>query len=187
MKIKLNYNVKSSKRNYFSAANLSKFRLANKLIKRGNIREKMLLESIQCYVQAESTNKSEKFTENSPIYKSDNLSPLSTNTDIVNQIRYGIDVILTPSTTQNTPIKESLGSSSVEENLESKSIILPPVPNNTPISPKAIIIPTNHVAEGEPIPPLPLWSKIGFDRPDYPIKNKLLTDMVNRDSEKDDF
>ena len=87
MKIKLNYNVKSSKRNYFSAANLSKFRLANKLIKRGNIREKMLLESIQCYVQAESTNKSEKFTENSPIYKSDNLSPLSTNTDIVNQIR----------------------------------------------------------------------------------------------------
>jgi hypothetical protein len=37
-----------------------------------------------------------------------------------------------------------------------KSIILPPIPNITPISPKAIIIPTNHVAEGEPIPPLPL-------------------------------
>jgi Ca2+-binding EF-hand superfamily protein len=40
MKIKLNYNVKSSKRNYFSAADLSKFRLANKLIKRGNISAK---------------------------------------------------------------------------------------------------------------------------------------------------
>jgi hypothetical protein len=121
-----------------------------------NEREKMLLESIQCYVQAESTNKSVIFTENSPISQSDNLSPLSTNTDIVNQIRSEIDVILTPSTTQNTPIKESLGSSSIEENLESNSIILPPIPNNTPISPKAIIIPTNHVAEGEPIPPLPL-------------------------------
>jgi hypothetical protein len=32
-----------------------------------NEREKMLLESIQCYVQAESTNKSVIFTENSPI------------------------------------------------------------------------------------------------------------------------
>jgi hypothetical protein len=40
MKIKLNYNVKSSKRNYFSEADLSKFRLANKLIKRGNISAK---------------------------------------------------------------------------------------------------------------------------------------------------
>lgn len=143
-----------------------------------NEREKRLLESIQSYVQAEYTNKSIKFTENSPVFQSYNISPISTNTDIVNQIRSGIDVILTPSTTQNTPIEESL---------RSNSVILPPVPNNTPISPKAIIIPTNHVAEGEPIPPLPLWSKVGFDHIDYPIKNKLLTDMINRDSEKGDF
>jgi hypothetical protein len=40
MKIKLNYNVKSSKRNYFSAADLFKFRFDNKLIKRGNISAK---------------------------------------------------------------------------------------------------------------------------------------------------
>lgn len=136
------------------------------------------MESIQCYVQVESINKSVRFTENSPVSQSDNLSPLSTNTDIVNQIRSGIDVILTPSTTQNT---------SIEESLRSNSINLPLVPNNTPVSPKAIIIPTNHVAEGEPIPPLPLWSKVGFYHTDYPIKNKLLTDMVNRDSKKDDY
>jgi hypothetical protein len=111
-----------------------------------NEREKRLLEYIQCYVKAESTNKSVIF-KNSPISQSDILSPLSINTDIVNQIRSGIDVILTSSTTQNTPIEESL---------RSNSIILPPVPNNTPILPKTIIIPTKHVAEGEPIPPLPL-------------------------------
>ena len=52
---------------------------------------------------------------------------------------------------------------------------------------RSFLFPTNHVAEGEPIPPLPLWSKVGFNHPDYPIKNKLLTDMVNKDSEKDDF
>lgn len=40
MKIKLNYNVKSRKWNCFSTAELSKFRLANKLIKRGNIKAK---------------------------------------------------------------------------------------------------------------------------------------------------
>ena len=42
-------------------------------------------------------------------------------------------------------------------------------------------------AEGEPISPLPLRSKVGFDHTDYLIKNKLLTDMINKDSEKDDF
>ena len=75
----------------------------------------------------------------------------------------------------------------IEESLRSSSISFPPVPNNTPISPKSIIIPTNRIAEGEPIPPLPIWSKVGFDHPNYPIKKKLLTDMINRDLEKDDF
>ena len=40
MKIELNYNVKSKKWNCFSTTELSKFRLANKLIKRGNISAK---------------------------------------------------------------------------------------------------------------------------------------------------
>jgi hypothetical protein len=128
MKIKLNYNVKSSKRNYFSAADLSKFRFANKLIKRGNI-------------SAKDVNKLLNFS-NIKIGQ-DQLDKL------INKPRL-IFFDLSRDTMKTPEFLQSLGT------YRSKIQV-------------------------------PLWSKVGFDHPDYPIKNKLLTDMVNRDSEKDDF
>jgi Ca2+/Na+ antiporter len=64
-------------------------------------------------------------------------------------------------------------------------------PNNSPVSVKespiveqtkpAVIIVTNRVKEGEPIPLLPSWVNVGFSHEDYHIKKKTLDKMFNRD------
>jgi hypothetical protein len=64
-------------------------------------------------------------------------------------------------------------------------------PNNSPISViespmseqtrPAVVIVTNRVREGDPIPPLPSWVDVGFSHEDYHIKKKTLDNMFNRD------
>lgn len=103
-------------------------------------------------------------------YKNQSISP--TDTEKVREIRSGVEVAFTPSTAASS---SSINNQDFNNTTASPS--LPPAPENTPVNANPPIIVTRPVAEGEPKPPLPSWTKISPDNEDYPIKHRLLKNM----------
>ena len=51
----------------------------------------------------------------------------------------------------------------------------------TKVTKPGVLVVTNRVAEGEPIPPLPSWIEGGYTKRDIIIRQARLNDMFNSD------